>query len=63
MIMEARLPVRLVILTPVVENAIAGDAMRGRLTDVGLEDELRRTRLWLAEAKQPHFDEFLAAWK
>jgi predicted PolB exonuclease-like 3'-5' exonuclease len=36
--------------------------MRGRLTDQGLEEELRRTRLWLAEAKQPHFDEFLAAW-
>lgn len=28
MIMAARLPVRLVILTPVVENAISGDAMR-----------------------------------
>jgi hypothetical protein len=36
--------------------------MRGRLTDTGLEEELRRTRLWLTEAKQPHFDEFLAAW-
>ena len=36
--------------------------MRGRLTDIGLEEELRRTRLWLTEAKQPHFDEFLAAW-
>jgi leucyl aminopeptidase len=28
MIMSARLPVRLVVLTPVVENAISGDAMR-----------------------------------
>ncbi|WP_372782252.1 M17 family metallopeptidase [Phenylobacterium sp.] len=28
MIMAARLPVRLVVLTPVVENAISGDAMR-----------------------------------
>ena len=36
--------------------------MRGRLTDAGLEEELARTRAWLAEAKQPHFDEFLAAW-
>ncbi len=36
--------------------------MRGRLTEDGLEEELRRTRLWLTEARQPHFDEFLAAW-
>jgi hypothetical protein len=36
--------------------------MRGRLTGDGLEEELRRTRLWLTEARQPHFDEFLAAW-
>src|SRR5205085_11005540 len=28
MIMAAKLPVRLVVLTPVVENAISGDAMR-----------------------------------
>ena len=37
--------------------------MRGRLTDAGLADELARTRAWLSEAKQPHFDEFLQAWK
>ena len=36
--------------------------MRGRLTDQGLAEELARTRNWLAEARQPHFDEFLAAW-
>ena len=36
--------------------------MRGRLTDAGLADELSRTRTWLTDAKQPHFDEFLAAW-
>jgi holo-[acyl-carrier-protein] synthase len=36
--------------------------MRGRLTDAGLADELARTRAWLTEAKQPHLDEFLAAW-
>lgn len=36
--------------------------MRGRLTDAGLGEELARTRAWLTEAKQPHFDEFLAAW-
>jgi len=36
--------------------------MRGRLTDQGLDEELARTRAWLTEAKQPHFDEFLAAW-
>jgi hypothetical protein len=36
--------------------------MRGRLTDAALDEELRRTRLWLAEHHQPHFDEFLAAW-
>ena len=36
--------------------------MRGRLTDAGLADELARTRAWLTEAHQPHFDEFLAAW-
>ena len=36
--------------------------MRGRLTDAGLADELARTRTWLTDAKQPHFDEFLAAW-
>ena len=36
--------------------------MRGRLTDAGLAEELARTRAWLTEAKQPHFDEFLAAW-
>ena len=36
--------------------------MRGRLTEAGLGDEIARTRAWLAEAKQPHFDEFLAAW-
>jgi hypothetical protein len=36
--------------------------MRGRLGEAALEEELRRTRLWLAEAGQPHFDEFLAAW-
>ena len=34
--------------------------MRGRLTDAGLAEELARTRAWLAEARQPHFDEFLA---
>ena len=36
--------------------------MRGRLSAAGLADELLRTRAWLTEAKQPHFDEFLAAW-
>ena len=36
--------------------------MRGRLTDAGLDEELARTRAWLTEAGQPHFDEFLAAW-
>jgi predicted PolB exonuclease-like 3'-5' exonuclease len=36
--------------------------MRGRLTDAGLDDEIARTRSWLTDAKQPHFDEFLAAW-
>jgi predicted PolB exonuclease-like 3'-5' exonuclease len=36
--------------------------MRGRLTDVGLAEELTRTRTWMTEAKLPHFDEFLAAW-
>jgi predicted PolB exonuclease-like 3'-5' exonuclease len=36
--------------------------LRGRLTDAGLGEELARTRTWLTEAKQPHFDEFLAAW-
>jgi hypothetical protein len=36
--------------------------MRGRLGDVGLEEELARTRAWLTDARQPHFDEFLAAW-
>ena len=36
--------------------------MRGRLTDAGLAEELARTRAWLVDAKQPHFDEFLAAW-
>ena len=57
MIMEARLPVRLVILTPVVENAIAGDAMRpGDVlqTRVGLTVEVGNTdaegRLILADA-------------
>jgi hypothetical protein len=33
--------------------------MRGRLTDAGLDEELARTRSWLTDAKQPHFDEFL----
>jgi leucyl aminopeptidase len=57
MIMEARLPVRLVILTPVVENAIAGDAMRpGDVlqTRAGLTVEVGNTdaegRLILADA-------------
>jgi predicted PolB exonuclease-like 3'-5' exonuclease len=36
--------------------------MRGRLSETGLADELARTRAWLADAGQPHFDEFLAAW-
>jgi predicted PolB exonuclease-like 3'-5' exonuclease len=36
--------------------------MRGRLGPAALEEELRRTRTWLAEARLPHFDEFLAAW-
>ena len=36
--------------------------MRGRLTEAGLQEELARTRTWLVDAKQPHFDEFLAAW-
>jgi leucyl aminopeptidase len=57
MVMEARLPVRLVILTPVVENAIAGDAMRpGDVlqTRAGLTVEVGNTdaegRLILADA-------------
>jgi leucyl aminopeptidase len=57
MIMEAKLPVRLVILTPVVENAIAGDAMRpGDVlqTRAGLTVEVGNTdaegRLILADA-------------
>ena len=57
MIMEAGLPVRLVILTPVVENAIAGDAMRpGDVlqTRAGLTVEVGNTdaegRLILADA-------------
>jgi predicted PolB exonuclease-like 3'-5' exonuclease len=36
--------------------------MRGRLSAPALDEELRRTRAWLTEARQPHFDEFLAAW-
>jgi predicted PolB exonuclease-like 3'-5' exonuclease len=36
--------------------------MRGRLDAAGLAEELARTRAWLSEAGQPHFDEFLAAW-
>jgi leucyl aminopeptidase len=57
MIMTARLPVRLVVLTPVVENAISGDAMRP--SDVlasrkGLSIEVGNTdaegRLVLADA-------------
>ena len=57
MIMEAGLPVRLVILTPVVENAIGGDAMRpGDVlqTRAGLTVEVGNTdaegRLILADA-------------
>ncbi|WP_304175864.1 M17 family metallopeptidase [Phenylobacterium aquaticum] len=57
MIMAAKLPVRLVILTPVVENAIAGDAMRpGDVLDSrqGLTIEIGNTdaegRLILADA-------------
>ncbi|AAK24899.1 leucyl aminopeptidase family protein [Caulobacter vibrioides] len=57
MVMEAKLPVRLVILTPVVENAIAGDAMRpGDVlqTRAGLTVEVGNTdaegRLILADA-------------
>ena len=57
MVMEARLPVRLVILTPVVENAIAGDAMRPGdvlATRAGLTVEVGNTdaegRLILADA-------------
>ena len=57
MIMEAALPVRLVVLTPVVENAIAGDAMRpGDVlqTRAGLTVEVGNTdaegRLILADA-------------
>ena len=57
MVMEAGLPVRLVILTPVVENAIAGDAMRpGDVlrTRAGLTVEVGNTdaegRLILADA-------------
>lgn len=57
MVMEARLPVRLVILLPVVENAIAGDAMRpGDVlqTRAGLTVEVGNTdaegRLILADA-------------
>lgn len=57
MVMEANLPVRLVILTPVVENAISGDAMRpGDVlqTRAGLTVEVGNTdaegRLILADA-------------
>ena len=57
MIMAAKLPVRLAILTPVVENAIAGDAMRpGDVLDSrqGLTIEVGNTdaegRLVLADA-------------
>jgi len=57
MVMDAGLPVRLVILTPVVENAIAGDAMRpGDVlqTRAGLTVEVGNTdaegRLILADA-------------
>jgi len=57
MVMEVGLPVRLVILTPVVENAIAGDAMRpGDVlrTRAGLTVEVGNTdaegRLILADA-------------
>ncbi|MET3665432.1 M17 family metallopeptidase [Caulobacter sp. 1776] len=57
MIMEARLPVRLAVLLPVVENAIAGDAMRpGDVlqTRAGLTVEVGNTdaegRLILADA-------------
>lgn len=57
MVMEAGLPVRLVILTPVVENAISGDAMRpGDVlqTRAGLTVEVGNTdaegRLILADA-------------
>lgn len=57
MVMEAALPVRLVILTPVVENAISGDAMRpGDVlqTRAGLTVEVGNTdaegRLILADA-------------
>jgi leucyl aminopeptidase len=57
MVMEAKLPVRLVILLPVVENAIAGDAMRpGDVlqTRAGLTVEVGNTdaegRLILADA-------------
>jgi leucyl aminopeptidase len=57
MVMEAKLPVRLVILLPVVENAISGDAMRpGDVlqTRAGLTVEVGNTdaegRLILADA-------------
>lgn len=57
MVMEAGLPVRLVILTPVVENAISGDAMRPGdvlATRAGLSVEVGNTdaegRLILADA-------------
>ncbi|WP_066730430.1 M17 family metallopeptidase [Caulobacter sp. CCH9-E1] len=57
MVMEANLPVRLVILTPVVENAISGDAMRPGdvlATRAGLSVEVGNTdaegRLILADA-------------
>lgn len=57
MVMSARLPVRLAVLTPVVENAIAGDAMRPGdvlATRAGLTVEVGNTdaegRLILADA-------------
>ena len=57
MVMNAKLPVRLVVLTPVVENAISGDAMRpGDVlqTRAGLTVEVGNTdaegRLILADA-------------
>jgi predicted PolB exonuclease-like 3'-5' exonuclease len=37
--------------------------MRGHLDAIGYEKETVLLRDWLKQEKQPHFDEFLAAWQ
>jgi 3'-5' exonuclease len=41
---------------------LAFEHMRGHLDDADLEREYRLVRETLAAMKQPHLDEFLAAW-